>query len=195
MDTLFILVPLIVFLPVLGLLINIAFGGKMGEKAIGTVASTASGLAFVVSALLGVALWTGGGAEHVVPLAEWIRIGTLNIPWNFRVDTLSVTMMLVVSGVGTLIHIYAIGYMHEDVRFKNDVGRYARFFVFLNLFIAMMMILVSGDSYLMLFVGWEGVGLCSLLADRLLVRDGHAWPAVLGQLERGQEGYDRQPYR
>ena len=78
-------------------------------------------------------------------------------------DTLSVTMMLVVSGVGTLIHIYAIGYMHEDVRFKNDVGRYARFFVFMNLFIAMMMILVSGDSYLMLFVGWEGVGLCSFL--------------------------------
>jgi NADH-quinone oxidoreductase subunit L len=72
-------------------------------------------------------------------------------------------MMLVVSGVGTLIHIYAIGYMHEDVRFKNDVGRFQRFFVFLNLFIAMMMILVSGDSYLMLFVGWEGVGLCSFL--------------------------------
>ncbi len=105
----------------------------------------------------------GGGEAQVVPFAEWIRIGTLNIPWNFRVDTLSVTMMLVVSGVGTLIHIYAIGYMHEDVRFKNDVGRYRRFFVFLNLFIAMMMILVSGDSYLMLFVGWEGVGLCSFL--------------------------------
>ena len=72
-------------------------------------------------------------------------------------------MMLVVSGVGTLIHIYAIGYMHEDVRFKSDPGRFRRFFVFLNLFIAMMMILVSGDSYLMLFVGWEGVGLCSFL--------------------------------
>ena len=72
-------------------------------------------------------------------------------------------MMLVVSGVGTLIHIYAIGYMHEDVRHKHDPGRFRRFFVFLNLFIAMMMILVSGNSYLMLFVGWEGVGLCSFL--------------------------------
>ena len=163
MQTLFSLVPLIVFLPVLGLLINLIFGGRMGEKAIGAVASAASGLAFVVSVLLGMALWMGGGEAHVFPFAEWIRIGTLNIPWNFRVDTLSVTMMLVVSGVGTLIHIYAIGYMHEDVRFKNDVGRYRRFFVFLNLFIAMMMILVSGDSYLMLFVGWEGVGLCSFL--------------------------------
>jgi NADH-quinone oxidoreductase subunit L len=163
MQILFSLAPLIVFLPVLGLVVNIAFGGRMSEKGIGAVASAASGLAFVVSLLLGVALWTTGLEAHIVPLAEWIRIGTLNAPWNFRVDTLSVTMMLVVSGVGTLIHIYAIGYMHEDVRFKNDLGRYRRFFVFMNLFIAMMMILVSGDSYLMLFVGWEGVGLCSYL--------------------------------
>ncbi len=135
----------------------------MGEKAIGAVASAASGLAFVVAALLGFALWTGTGEAVVVPFADWIHIGDLNVAWNFRVDTLSVLMMLVVSGVGTLIHIYAIGYMHEDVRFKKDLPRYRRFFVFMNLFIAMMMILVSGDSYLMLFVGWEGVGLCSFL--------------------------------
>ena len=75
------------------------------------------------------------------------------------------TMMLVVSGVGTLIHIYAIGYMHEDVRHNGDPSRYRRFFVFMNLFIAMMMILVSSDNYLMLFVGWEGVGLVLLPAD------------------------------
>jgi NADH-quinone oxidoreductase subunit L len=160
---LFSLVPLIVFLPAVGLLINIIFGGWMNEKAIGAVASAASGLAFVVSVLLGYALWTGTGEAVVVPFADWIHIGALNVAWNFRVDTLSVLMMLVVSGVGTLIHIYAIGYMHEDVRFKNDIPRYRRFFVFMNLFIAMMMILVSGDSYLMLFVGWEGVGLCSFL--------------------------------
>ena len=162
-STLFSLVPLIVFFPVIGLLINIIFGGRMGEKAIGWLASAASGLAFVVSVLLAISLSGAHGEAQVVPFAEWIKISALDIPWNFRVDTLSVTMMLVVSGVGTLIHIYAIGYMHEDVRFKNDPGRYRRFFVFLNLFIAMMMILVSGDSYLMLFVGWEGVGLCSFL--------------------------------
>ena len=63
-------------------------------------------------------------------LAEWIHIGTLNLDWTFRVDSLSTTMMLVVSGVGTLIHIYAIGYMHDDVRFKNDTGRFARFLYF-----------------------------------------------------------------
>ena len=162
-SNLFNIVPLIVFLPVIGLLINMAFGGRMGEKAIGWLASAASGLAFVVSVLLAVALSGAHGEAQVIPFAEWIKIGALDIPWNFRVDTLSVTMMLVVSGVGTLIHIYAIGYMHEDVRFKDDLKRYRRFFVFLNLFIAMMMILVSGDSYLMLFVGWEGVGLCSFL--------------------------------
>jgi len=163
MEALFKLVPFIVLLPVLGLLTNIIFGGRMGEKAIGAVASTASGLTFVVSVLLAITLWIGHGEAYVIPVADWIKIGTLDIPWNFRVDTLSVTMMLVVSGVGTLIHIYAIGYMHEDVRFKKDEKRFRRFFVFLNLFIAMMMILVSGDSYLMLFVGWEGVGLCSFL--------------------------------
>ncbi len=76
-------------------------------------------------------------------LAEWIHVGALHVDWTFRIDTLSTAMMLLVSGVGTLIHIYAIGYMHEDVRFKHQENRFARFFVFLNLFIAMMMILVS----------------------------------------------------
>ncbi len=99
----------------------------------------------------------------MVVLADWITIGELNLHWGFQVDTLSVTMMLVVSGVGTLIHIYAIGYMHEDVRHKGDPSRFRRFFVFMNLFIAAMMVLVGSDNYLMLFVGWEGVGLCSYL--------------------------------
>src|SRR5262249_21120938 len=155
--------PWIVFFPVIGLLFNIIFGGRLSETLIGAVASLASGAAFVVSVLLAWSLAAGGGEAVSVPFAQWIHIGTLNIDLTFRVDSLSTTMMLVVSGVGTLIHIYAIGYMHEDVRFKNDPGRFRRFFVHLNLFIAMMMILVSGDSYLMLFVGWEGVGLCSFL--------------------------------
>jgi len=162
MQTFFNLVPFIVFFPVLGLLINIIVGGKLGEKGVGAVAASASGLAFVVSSLQVYSLMVAPEAQHIF-LAHWINIGTLQLDWTFRVDTLSATMMMVVSGVGTLIHIYAIGYMHEDVRFKNDIPRYRRFFVFLNLFIAMMLILVSGDSYLMLFVGWEGVGLCSFL--------------------------------
>jgi NADH-quinone oxidoreductase subunit L len=158
----FYLVPLVVFFPIIGMLINIALGGWMSEKAIGTVASLASGLAFVVSVLMVVSL-TGHPEGASIPLVEWISIGDFDVAWAFRVDTLAVTMMLVVSGVGTLIHVYAIGYMHEDVRFKGDLGRYRRFFVFFNLFIVTVMILVSADNYLMLFVGWEGVGLCSYL--------------------------------
>ncbi|MCX7754055.1 MAG: NADH-quinone oxidoreductase subunit L [Anaerolineales bacterium] len=159
---LFVLVPWIVFAPVIGLLINAFAGKRLGERGVGWVASLASGAAFLVSALQFYALTLHPeGAQ--VKIAEWIRIGQLSLDWTFRVDSLSVTMMLVVSGVGTLIHIYAIGYMHEDVRFKHDPARFPRFFVFLNLFIAAMMILVSADNYLMLFVGWEGVGLCSFL--------------------------------
>lgn len=157
------LAPWLVFFPVIGLLINIIFGGKFSERMIGVTASLFSGLTFVVSVLLYATLSGAHGEAMRWHLAEWIRIGDLSLDWTFRVDSLSTMMMLVVSGVGTLIHIYAIGYMHEDVRFKNDVGRFRRFFVFLNLFIAAMMILISGDSYLMLFVGWEGVGLCSFL--------------------------------
>ncbi len=160
--TFFYLAPWIVFFPVIGLLINIIFGDRFSEKVIGTVASLASGLAFVVSVLLAYSLTQHPEAVRWM-VGEWIHVGTLQLDWTFRVDTLSTTMMLVVSGVGTLIHIYAIGYMHEDVRFKSDLKRFRRFFVFLNLFIAAMMILVGGDSYLMLFVGWEGVGLCSFL--------------------------------
>jgi NADH-quinone oxidoreductase subunit L len=164
----FFLAPWLVFAPVIGLLINMVLGGwfmkhPWGENAVGAVASLASGAAFVVSVLLTLSLSANHGEVVRWYLAEWIHIGELELDWTFRVDSLSTTMMLVVSGVGTLIHIYAIGYMREDVRFKNDVGRFPRFFVYLNLFIAMMMILVSGDSYLMLFVGWEGVGLCSFL--------------------------------
>src|SRR5215207_3774755 len=159
----FFLAPWLVFAPVIGLLINLVFGKRFSEGLVGTVASLASGAAFVISVLLAYSVSLNHGEMVRWRLAEWIHIGTLQLDWTFRVDSLSTTMMLVVSGVGTLIHIYAIGYMHEDVRFKNDVGRFRRFFIYLNLFIAMMMILVSGDSYLMLFVGWEGVGLCSFL--------------------------------
>jgi NADH-quinone oxidoreductase subunit L len=160
--TFFYLVPWVVFFPLIGLLINLLVGRRVSEKISGTIASLASGASFVVASLLLLSLEKHPEAV-VYRLGEWIRIGTLSIDWAFRVDTLSVTMMMVVAGVGTLIHVYSIGYMHEDVRFQGDPGRYARFFIFLNLFIVMMMVLVSAESYLMTFVGWEGVGLCSYL--------------------------------
>ncbi|MHB1120448.1 MAG: proton-conducting transporter transmembrane domain-containing protein, partial [Bellilinea sp.] len=156
------LVPLVVLLPVLGMVINLLFGKYLGEKGVGAVASLAAGGAFVVSLLLGLALLEVEEGVNL-SLADWIVTGGLDVSWTFRIDTLSVLMMLVVSGVGTLIHIYSIGYMHSDVRHNGDPGRFRRFFVYLNLFIAAMMILVSADNYLMMFVGWEGVGLCSYL--------------------------------
>ncbi len=158
----FSLAPALVFLPLVGFLINLVFGKRMREGWVGAVASLAVGLTFVLALIFAITL-AGNPASVSYPFLEWIRIGTFVVNWAFRIDTLSVTMMLVVSGVGTLIHIYAIGYMHEDVRHNDDPGRFRRFFVYLNLFIAMMMILVSADNYLMLFVGWEGVGLCSYL--------------------------------
>jgi NADH-quinone oxidoreductase subunit L len=158
----FYLVPFVVFFPIIGLLINIIIGGRVGEKAIGAIACLASGLSFGVAVLLGLAL-IGRPEGVLVPYLDWITAGSLQLAWGFRVDTLSVTMMLVVGGVGTLIHIYAVGYMHNDVLLNNDPKRFRRFFVFFNLFIAAMMILVSADNYMMLFIGWEGVGLCSYL--------------------------------
>ncbi len=160
--TFFHLAPLAVFVPFLGALINALVGRRLGERGVALVAVGASSFAFLIAVLQVLSL-TVHGEGVVVPIAEWITIGDLQIAWAQKIDTLSVTMMLVVSGVGTLIHIYAVSYMHYDVRYKGDPGRYARFFVYFNLFIAMMMILVTGDSYLTLFVGWEGVGLASFL--------------------------------
>ena len=159
---LFAYAPLVIGLPLLGLLLNLVFGRKMGERGVGIVAGGAIALAFGVALLQFLALQSRPEG-HTVLVAEWISIGSLSVPWALKVDTLSVTMMLMVSGVSTLIHIYAIGYMHKDVRLHGDPGRFRRFFVYFNLFVASMMVLVSANNLLMMFVGWEGVGLCSYL--------------------------------
>jgi NADH-quinone oxidoreductase subunit L len=151
-----------VLLPLGGILINLVIGRRLGEKGIGAVASLAVGGSFIFSVMLALALLQHpeGG---VYRLATWFDLGRLAVDWSFRVDTLSVTMMLAVSGVSTLIHIYSIGYMHADVRHNGDPARFRRFFVYLNLFVAAMLLLVSANNFLVLFVGWEGVGLCSYL--------------------------------
>ncbi|HLF81928.1 MAG TPA: NADH-quinone oxidoreductase subunit L [Anaerolineales bacterium] len=161
-ESYFALAPLIIFLPVAGLLVNLALGRRLGERFTGIVASSAVGLGFGVAVLQFLALQAEPEGARVA-VAEWIRIGDLAAPWALKIDSLAVTMLLMVTGVSTLIHIYAIGYMHADVRFQGDPGRYTRFFIYFNLFVAAMMVLVTGDSFLTLFVGWEGVGLCSYL--------------------------------
>ena len=159
------LAPLILILPVLGLLFNGLFGRRFvdanragGERLTGWLASFMTLGAFAVSVTLFLSLLAHDFHATVVPLFNWLNIPSAGflVNWAMQIDTLSVTMMLVVTGVGSLIHIYAIGYMHGDPNFS-------RFFTYLNLFIFFMLILVSGSSYLVMFVGWEGVGLCSYL--------------------------------
>ena len=161
----FALAPLILILPFVGFLFNGLIGRRfvdadraVGEKWTGWIASGMALSAFAVSLALLASLSAHDYHAQVIPLFDWIVIPAANfhVPWAIQVDTLSVTMMLVVTGVGSLIHIYAIGYMHGD----KD---YSRFFAYFNLFIFFMLVLVSGSNYLMLFVGWEGVGLCSFL--------------------------------
>ncbi|MCB8985323.1 MAG: NADH-quinone oxidoreductase subunit L [Ardenticatenaceae bacterium] len=159
------LAPLLLLFPAVGVLFNGLFGrrfveadAKVGERWSGWFASLMAISSFVVAVLLFFTLQTNEFHPVVVPIMDWISIPAADfyVPWAIRVDTLSVTMMLVVTGVGSLIHIYAIGYMHGDPNFS-------RFFTYFSLFIFFMLILVSGSTYLVLFVGWEGVGLCSFL--------------------------------
>ena len=159
-EALFSLAPLLILFPLLGLVVNMIAG--LRERGVGIVAGASVGLAFVIANLQFIALGMDpdGATIHI---AEWIVIGQLEVEWALQIDTLSVTMMLMVTGVGGLIHIYAIGYMHDDVRFQGDPSRFPRFFVYFNLFMAAMLLLVTGNSYLTMFVGWEGVGLCSYL--------------------------------
>ncbi|MCB8946100.1 MAG: NADH-quinone oxidoreductase subunit L [Ardenticatenaceae bacterium] len=161
----FALAPLLLVFPVIGVLFNGLVGRRFvnanrstGEKWSGWFGTTMALSAFVIAVLMFFGLQSNGHHAEIVHLFDWIHIESagFTIPWAMQVDTLSVTMMLVVTGVGSLIHIYAIGYMHGDPNFS-------RFFTYLNLFLFFMLILVTGSSYLMLFVGWEGVGLCSFL--------------------------------
>lgn len=148
-----------VVFPLVGFLFNGFFGRKIkNEKIVGAIGSAAVGLAFLVS--LGAFIQTLGlpvdERRNVVELFNWLNVGGLHVKFAYLVDQLSLTMSLIVTGVGFLIHIYSIGYMHGDKAFW-------KFFAYLNLFIFAMMNLVLGDNFVVLFLGWEGVGLCSYL--------------------------------
>ncbi|MAU13166.1 MAG: hypothetical protein CL607_25340 [Anaerolineaceae bacterium] len=166
MDSYANLIPLVVLVPAIGALINLVLGHKLGERISGLVGVTASVLAFIFSVMIFAylsdpAVVTGMVIDPVALFDGWVRVGSeagfhVDIPWQFRVDTISAVMLLVVTGVGSLIHIYSIGYMHGD-------PKYGRFFAFLNMFMMFMLILVTGNNFLMMFVGWEGVGLMSYL--------------------------------
>lgn len=150
------LIALVPLFPLLGFLINGFFGKKLTKGLSGAVASISVLGAFVVALLVFVELQGAELKSHTVNLFSWINSGQLQIPFEFLVDPLSALFLLIITGIGFLIHIYSIGYMHDDEGF-------ARFFTYLNLFVFFMLLLVLGNNYLIMFVGWEGVGLCSYL--------------------------------
>ncbi|GAB4561353.1 MAG: NADH-quinone oxidoreductase subunit L [Haliangiales bacterium] len=164
-------------LPLLGAMFNLlvgrvlwraVFGREISRGVVHFVAVLSVVLAFAVALSLITGplwaefqAWRGGGGEGVLEglrqhVYTWIEVGTLKIELAFRLDTLSAVMVLVITFVGSLIHIYSTGYMHDD-------PRYAAYFGYLNLFTGAMLILVLGDNLPVMFIGWEGVGLCSYL--------------------------------
>jgi len=149
-------------LPFLGFLINAIFGRRLSRGVSGAIASGVMLAAFGVS-IAAVVQMIGAPADGSARAIEhriftWIGSGDLFVPFSLRVDPLSALMILVVTGIGSLIHIYSTAYMHEE-----PPGEYARYFSYLNLFASFMLILVLGASFPVMFVGWEGVGLCSYL--------------------------------
>ncbi len=143
------------FAPLAGSLFAALFGMTPRKIFVGIVGSLFIGLAFVASAVLAYTLYTTGTVVHV-RMMDWIQAGDFNVSFGFVVDQISVTMMTVVSLVSTIVHVYAIGYMDHDKSFN-------RFFSYLSAFVFSMMILVMSDNFLGLFIGWEGVGVCSWL--------------------------------
>ncbi|MCJ7934715.1 MAG: NADH-quinone oxidoreductase subunit L [Chryseobacterium sp.] len=149
------LVYAIVLLPLLGFLINGLFGKNLPKILVGSLATAMVFGSFCIA----VSLFMNFNSESqpvIVKAFEWFRVNGVQINFGFQIDQLSLMMVMIITGIGSLIHLYSIGYM------SHDKGFY-KFFTYLNLFIFSMLLLVMGSNYLILFIGWEGVGLCSYL--------------------------------
>ncbi len=147
------LIPLI---PLIGFIINGLGFRHLPKGSVGIIGSLAAIASFVLSLVLFNGFLSGGSKPITVSYFDWISAGDLRISFSFLIDQLSLLMLMIITGVGSLIHIYSIGYM------KHDEG-FGKFFAFLNLFLFSMLLLVMGSNYPMMFIGWEGVGLCSFL--------------------------------
>ena len=145
----------VVFLPLCGAFLAGFFGRRLGDTGAQLVTCGGVGLAAVLSVFIFAEVALGGG-EHTVPLLTWIQSGTLDVAWALKFDTLTAVMLLVVTGVSFMVHVYAIGYMHHDPSIP-------RFMSYLSLFTFFMLMLVTADNLVQLFFGWEGVGLASYL--------------------------------
>ena len=147
---------LIILFPLIGFLIN-AFAGKLLPKTVsGIIGSGTIFVSFVLSTLLFLGFLNGSQQKIDLDVYDWISFPGFNISFGLLLDQLSITWLMVITGVGFLIHLYSISYMHDDENFSV-------FFSYLNLFIFFMLLLVLGNNFLVMFIGWEGVGLCSYL--------------------------------
>ena len=154
------LIWLVPLLPLIGFLIIGLGRNRLPHALIGILGSGVVIFSFILSCVLFADVYQarqlGQNASFTVSIFDWMEVGNLKVGLSFLVDPLSSIMLLIVTGIGSLIHIYSTGYM------KNDPG-FGKFFSFLNLFIFFMLLLVLGSNYLIMFIGWEGVGLCSYL--------------------------------
>lgn len=154
------LIWLIPLLPLVGFLVNGLGRDVLPKSLVGVIGSGVVLIAFLLSCGVFSTIYAlrqaGESAVFTQPVFEWISAGNLRVSLSFLVDPLSAIMLLIVTGIGFLIHVYSIGYMQHDTGF-------AKFFAYLNLFIFFMLLLVLGSNYLVMFIGWEGVGLCSYL--------------------------------
>ncbi|HEX6193528.1 MAG TPA: proton-conducting transporter membrane subunit, partial [Chitinophagaceae bacterium] len=151
------LVYLIPLLPLVGFLINGLGRNYLSKTMIGVIGSGVILLSFILSVLVFVEV-RNLNAPYIANYFTFIHVDKLNIPFAFQVDQLSSLFLLIITGVGFLIHVYSISYMHDE-----KPGHFGRYFSYLNLFVFSMLLLVMGANYVILFIGWEGVGLCSYL--------------------------------
>jgi NADH-quinone oxidoreductase subunit L len=159
---------LIPLLPLAGAAINGFFGKRFSRQAVAAVALSFCGAAFLMALWIAARFSSLPTLPHIERVAPWLRSGDFTVDFSFSLDQLSLIMLLVVTGVGFLIHIYSVGYMWEE-------GGYYRFFSYLNLFMFFMLTLVLASNYLLMFIGWEGVGLASyLLIGFFFLRDSAA---------------------
>ncbi|HLP19503.1 MAG TPA: NADH-quinone oxidoreductase subunit L [Chitinophagales bacterium] len=147
---------LIILTPFIGFLINALFGKKLPKTVSGIIGSGAIFVSFLLSSIYFLGFLKGTQAPIDVDVYKWIALPDFTITFGLLLDQLSVTWLMVVTGIGFLIHVYSMSYMHDDEKFNV-------FFAYLNLFIFFMLLLVLGNNYLVTFIGWEGVGLCSYL--------------------------------
>ncbi len=148
------LVWLIPALPLVGFVLLLFFGKRIGEPLAGWIGTAVVAASFVTALVVFAGLWNEPDHTYELSLFSWIAAGNFSVDVGFLLDPLSMAMVLFITGIASLIHLYSIGYMHGDSRFP-------RFFTYLNLFVFSMLMLVLGDNLVLTFLGWEGVGACS----------------------------------